>query len=198
MGCRTGYKDISGKCIMDYLPGLASELMGTDIPEYTLVAPDTAPVMAAWGDDNIEAAVFNDILCPVGQDAETIATYINSDYCGKPALIHHTYGKGHTYYFGGAFCMETAKVFLKKLGAISPYQHLLTIPECCELAVRKKEQESYFFLLNYSNQPISVTLHIPFWCPYTKEKKQGNLELNAYDWEVLMIKTAKKQTAAAE
>ena len=24
MGCRTGYKDLNGRCVMDYLPGLAA------------------------------------------------------------------------------------------------------------------------------------------------------------------------------
>ena len=66
MGCRTGYKDLNGRCVMDYLPGLAAELTGTDIPEYSFVAPDEGKVYADWDGEKMEAAVFNDILAPAG------------------------------------------------------------------------------------------------------------------------------------
>ena len=45
MGCRTGYKDLNGKCVMNHLPGLAAKVTGTDIPEYSFVAPDDGHVM---------------------------------------------------------------------------------------------------------------------------------------------------------
>ena len=38
VGCRSGYKDMNGKCVMEKLPGLLSELTGTDIPEYSFIA----------------------------------------------------------------------------------------------------------------------------------------------------------------
>ena len=46
MGCRTGYKDLNGRCVMDCLPGLAAKLTGTDIPEYSFVAPDEGRICA--------------------------------------------------------------------------------------------------------------------------------------------------------
>ncbi len=61
MGCRTGYKDTNGRCVKDRLPGLAAKLTGTDIPEYSLVAPDEGPIKAEWDGESIEAAVFTDI-----------------------------------------------------------------------------------------------------------------------------------------
>ncbi len=36
IGCRSGYKNSTGQCVTDTLPGLLSELTGTDIPEYLL------------------------------------------------------------------------------------------------------------------------------------------------------------------
>ena len=57
IGCRSGYKDITGRCVMEKLPGMLTELTGCDIPEYTYIAPDTENVTINWDDENIEAAV---------------------------------------------------------------------------------------------------------------------------------------------
>ena len=83
MGCRTGYKDSYGRCVMEYLPGLAAELTGTDIPEYTLVAPDEVPVLVDWDGEKVEAAVFNDLLqVKDGTSGEVLAAYVTADYAG--------------------------------------------------------------------------------------------------------------------
>ena len=85
MGCRTGYKDSYGRCVMEYLPGLAAELTGTDIPEYTLVAPDEVPVLVDWDGEKVEAAVFNDLLqVKDGTSGEVLAAYVTADYAGNP------------------------------------------------------------------------------------------------------------------
>ena len=158
MGCRTGYKEENGKCVTDRLPGLASELTGTDIPEYTFVAPDDGKVMAEWDGQKMEAAVFNDLLAPAGENAEVLAVYTDSCYAGTPALIRNRFGKGEAYYFGGAFAMDTAEMFIRKLGVGEPYAEILDIPAECELAVREKDGVRYLFVLNYEKHSVEVTL----------------------------------------
>ena len=73
LGCRTGYKDETGKCVMSKLPGLLAPLTGTDIPEYTFVSPADGTVYADWDGTRIEAAVFNDLLAPLTEDAKVEA-----------------------------------------------------------------------------------------------------------------------------
>ena len=158
MGCRTGYKDLNGKCVTDCLPGLAAKLSGTDIPEYSFVAPDDGKVMAEWDGVQMEAAVFNDLLAPVGDHAEVLAVYTSSYYAGTPALIRNRFGLGEAYYFGGAFALDTAEVFLKKLGIAEPWGDVLALPAGCELAVREKEGKSYLFVLNYLPEPAEIIL----------------------------------------
>ena len=174
MGCRTGYKDLNGRCVMDYLPGPAANLTGTDIPEYSFVAPDEGKVYADWDGEKIEAAVFNDILAPVGENAEVLAVYENSYYAGEPALIRNRFGKGEAYYFGGAFSLEAAKAFLRRLGAAQPYAKIIEVPEGCEIAVRRKpgaDGAAYLFVLNYQHEPVQITLKQPM-----RELTGGNPE----------------------
>lgn len=74
IGCRSGYKNSTGQCVMDTLPGLLSELTGTDIPEYSFIAPDAGTVTVDWDGTTIEASVFADLLEPLG-DAKLEGTY---------------------------------------------------------------------------------------------------------------------------
>ena len=184
MGCRTGYKDLCGRCVMDKLPGKASGLTGTDIPEYSFVAPDDGRVLADWDGNQIEAAVFNDLLEPVGEHAEVLARYASSYYAGTPALIRNRYGKGEAYYFGGAFAVDTAKVFLEKLGAGTPYGEVLELPECCELAVREKDGRKYLFVLNYASESVKAVVKKELREFFGGEVIKGEVELGAYEVKI--------------
>ncbi len=186
MGCRTGYKDMHGKCVMALLPGLASQLSGTDIPEYSFVAPDEGKVMVDWDGTQIEAAVFNDILAPIG-DGEVIGTYASSYYAGEPALIRNAYGDGEAYYFGGAFAYDTAKAFLEKLGVAAPYADVISAPETCEIAVRENENGKFLFVLNYLAEEAQIEVKAPVIDLWTGETESGTVTLEKYGVKVYKL-----------
>jgi len=179
LGCRTGYKDITGKCPMHKLPGLIQNLSGTDVVDYTFISPDDEKVIVEWDGIELESAIFNDIIEPLGS-AKLAAIYKNNYYAGKGALVVNEYGKGKVYYFGGAFNRETAMVFLKKLGLTEPYADIMTLPESCELAVRKKENNLYFFVLNFGKTTISINLLKEMRDLYSGKIVSGIIELPPY------------------
>lgn len=187
MGCRTGYKDLNGKCVMECLPGLAAKVTGTDIPEYSFVAPDDGKVMADWDGVQIDAAVFNDLLAPVGEHAEVLATYASSYYAGTPALIRNSFGQGEAYYFGGAFAPDTAAVFLEKLGVAEPWSHVLDLPASCELAVRQGERKTYLFVLNYLSEPVEITLKAEVTDLLEGNQISGCIQVDGYGAKVLAL-----------
>ncbi|MCI8442497.1 MAG: beta-galactosidase [Provencibacterium sp.] len=156
-GCRTGYKDENGHCIMQPKPGLLRELCGAEVEDFTLIGPPVGRSFADWDGEQVEATAFNDILSPL-PGAEVLARYCQDYYAGQPALIHNRCGRGEVFSFGGAFSRETAMVFLRRLGIAEPFAGLVCLPPECELAVREKEGERYLFLLNYQSRPIEVLL----------------------------------------
>lgn len=180
VGCRTGYKDINGKCVMEYLPGAVRELTGTDVPEYSLAAPDEVPVMAEWDGVRLKSAAFNDLLAPLGEQSQVLATYVSGCYKDAPALICNPLGRGKAYYFGGAFAADTARVFLEKLGISEPYSDVIRLPQSCELAVREKDNTKYLFVLNYLAQPAEIVLHVPMQDIWTGETLSGPRTLEGY------------------
>lgn len=192
MGCRTGYKDGNGRCVTDYLPGLAARLTGTDIPEYSFVAPDEGTVEMEWDGERIEAAIFNDILSPACDTAQVLGTYCGSYYAGEPALIRNRFGRGETYYFGGAFGLDTARIFLKKLGVAQPFGNRITAPECCEIAVRTKGRESFLFVLNYADREAAIQLKESMEELLCGKREEGTVVLDKYGVKVYKIENAAK------
>lgn len=179
-GCRTGYKEIHGKCVRALLPGLARELTGTDVEEYSFVPPDETEIYADWKGSKLKVSVFMDMLNPMGTDTVILARYGNGMYEGEGALTERSLGKGKVYYFGGAFDEQTTRIFLNRLRATEPYGEVLGLPECCELAVRKKEDTEYLFVLNYTKDAVQIDVKEPLYNLYTGENWEGIYMLPGY------------------
>lgn len=187
VGCRSGYKDSRGQCVMEKLPGRLKEVTGTDIPEYTFISPaEGGKVTVDWEGTSIEAAVFSDLLAPE-EGAEVVASYTSNYYAGTPAMIRHSYGKGQAYYFGGAFTEKTAEVFLEKLGVIDPYREIVEAPAGCEIAVREKDGTKYLFVLNYGKEPAKVVLKQQAEDLFAGCKAQGVQTVEGYGTRVYEV-----------
>lgn len=187
VGCRTGYKDITGKCIMKRLPGLLQNLKGTDVTEYSFIAPDEGKIHINWEGEAVEAAIFNDLLEPLGENSNPVGYYTDSYYQGEIGLIENSYGKGKVYYFGGAFCCETAKVFLKKLGLAHYFESYLEAPEECEVTMRAIENKKYLFILNYMKTSMQIKLKKPLTNMYSGKKEYGILEIEKYGTRIYKV-----------
>jgi len=185
LGCRTGYKDLTGQCVMLNLPGLLQELSGTDVVDYTFVGPADDVSYVDWDGIRIEAVVFNDILEPL-EGAEVLGTFTNNYYEGKAGLIRKKTGKGYVYYFGGAFTQETVEIFLEKSGIIRPYEDLIHLPEECELAVREKDGSQYVFVLNYMGYGTEAELKRPMIDLYENMEVIGKIILKPYETKVFV------------
>ncbi len=179
-GCRTGYKDMTGQCVMEKLPGLARKMTGADVYEYTFIAPDSETVTIEWDGDMLEANVFLDLVEPMDDSAKQEGTIVTGDYPGAGALVSKDFGQGKAYYYGTAFTRKSAESFMKKLGVLSPLADLVTAPPTCEIAVRKKDETPYIFILNFKKENARVTFKQAVVNLYTGETLQGDVELEGY------------------
>lgn len=134
----------------------------------------------------VPAAVFTDLLAPIGDGARVIGRYQNDYYEGTPAAISNEFGLGRAYYYGTAFSEEAVLFWLRKCGVISPYEDIIRLPESMELAVRsirlnqdqlnkndsdqasdqkssdqknsnkKNLNKKFYFVLNYKKEPADI------------------------------------------
>ena len=61
-GCRSGYKDETGRCYTMPMPGYVGELTGCQVEEYTYVSHFDTEVCIAWHDKQAGAREFHDVL----------------------------------------------------------------------------------------------------------------------------------------
>mgnify|MGYP001028970709 FL=1 len=187
LGCRSGYKDLDGHCVMQDLPGLLRPLTGADIPEFTRTCPGDSPVTIRWGDRYLEAPVFNDLLQPLAgeESAEVLGIYENCYYAGEGALLRHRCRKGVVYSLGTVFTEELTAALLEEVQAAEPERETMVLPECCELAIREKDGKKYYFVLNYSADQVTILLKRSLVSLFDGVSVEGELALEPYGTAVL-------------
>lgn len=187
LGCRSGYKDIHGQCVMAPQPGLFQPLTGTDIHDFTFTSPAEEATWADWDGCRLDTPLFNDILTPL-EDTRVLATYQNSYYAGQAALTEHPCGQGRVLHLGSAFSRENVAQLLRYTGIAGPFRDILDAPPELQVVLREKDGQQYLFVLNYQPTPVSWTLRQAAQALYDGTAVQpGPMTLPAYGTAVYAL-----------
>ena len=190
IGCRSGYKDMNGHCVMLPQPGLLQKLTGSDVRDFTFESKFEEPVWALVASDTsvkIKMPLFNDILEPVDDDTKVLATYGNSYYAEKAAVTERPLGKGKTIHFGSTFSRENLNWLFDYLGLNEPFADVIDAPESLEVVVREKEGKKYLFVLNFQPEEVQYELKKEAIFMYSGELVSGLQTLPAYETAVYKI-----------
>lgn len=183
IGCRSGYKDITGKCVMLPQPGLLAEITGSDVIDFTFTSPREDRIMSSLEGMDFEMSVFNDVLkIADGEDegaVKVISRYKNGYYEHCASIIEKKYGKGFGIHFGAAFNRESVKALLNHTGILEPYKGIFELPEEAELVVRRKGEKNYYIILNYSDCDITINVNSTFHELITDSRVNGEFTLGA-------------------
>ncbi|WP_040952791.1 beta-galactosidase [Gorillibacterium massiliense] len=198
LGCRSGYKDLTGQCYMAPFPGPLADLCGIEVEDFTLIgpyqqAPAIVPIInreaggSKAADDSVDEVLtghsFADILqVTAEQSVEVLATYGSDYYEGKPALVRNRYGTGTAYYYGSAFTEETADFMIRILELASPAESWVELPEDVELALRVHPQSGrqFAFLLNYAHTTQTVRFKEPVYDLLTQGDLKETVEIRPF------------------
>lgn len=184
-GCRTGYKDINGKCYMMPMPGYAAELCGCEVEEYTPLSQFDEPEYIVVGGKKASAPVFNDALKVT--DGEAVGYFENNYYDKMPAIVRKKTGEGYGYYVGSVFAKDTAKLVMELLDIKMPYglDEIFDIPETVEFTIRENENgEKYIFLLNYEKTPATVVIKETMTDCISGAEVKGEVSVGGYNFMV--------------
>lgn len=187
IGCRTGMKQINGKCVMETMPGLLSDISGTKVTDYTFVGPGDTKVCLKWNDKLYDTGIFNDVIMPIDEATKVLANYNDDYYADEAALTEHSFGKGKVIHFGGTFRRELVWQLLKYIGIYEPYRDEIFLPQQCELAVRCHGKEKYYFVLNYDNCTSTIILHKKMTDLESSELREGAIEIEPFGVKVYRV-----------
>lgn len=182
-GCRSGYKDETGRCYTMPMPGYVGELTGCQVEEYTYVSHFDTEVCIAWQDKQAGAREFHDVLEVTDGQVEAVFSGRGCHYDGKPAIVFKKTGKGCAYYVGTIFTEELARMIVEtmELTKLSPAYGEIKLPETVELCRRG----DVTFLLNYEETPARICLKERKIDLLTGEEVQGEAEIPARDVKIL-------------
>lgn len=186
LGCRSGYKNLTGQCVQMPQPGLLAELTGTDVTEWSFTSPAEPPMFGNFAGEQMEAPIFNDIM-KVDEGVEVLASYEGSFYKGTPMLTKRILGKGKVLHLGTTFGRNNTTQILKYLDILEPYSDFVDIPEDIELSVRAKSGRKWMFLLNYMNKAQTMTVKKPMICMESGKTVSGTISLDPFGIAVLAM-----------
>lgn len=169
VGCRAGYKDITGKCPMMAQPGLLSEITGSDVYDWTIVnEKDNEQPVIKMADVELVAPVFNDIMRVRDEDeasdaVKILGTYANKYYADSAAIIEKTTKKGRSIHVGTVFTPQIIRTLLDYTGVLTPHKDVIEAPEDVEIVVREKKISKnksirYYFVINYNEEARTILL----------------------------------------
>lgn len=189
IGCRSGYKQENGQCVMMPQPGLLHKLTGTDVRDFTFTSPAEKAVYADWDGQKLDMPLFNDIMdiAEDAQEVKVLAVYASSYYKGKIALAEKRTGKGRTLHLGSAFSRSNVKTLLVYTGVLEPFAEIIEATEGVELIQRTKNRRKYLFVLNFQPDEQRLLLKKEMKRLFKGGTAIGEVKLAAFEVEVFEL-----------
>ena len=170
----TGYVDTTDLCYLGGFPGSKlKDVFGLVADEIDSLYP-TDKNSVLWNGTEYPVIDYCELITPT--TAEVLGTYGEDFYKDMPALLANNYKDGHAYYIGCRDTGELADTLYDKLLAAL---HIKTydLPEGVSIHAR----ESYLFIENYNDHPVTVNLPGSYRNIETEQLYNDTVCLNPYD-----------------
>lgn len=185
-GARTGYKDLKGHCYMRPFPGAAAALCGVTVEDFTLVKGTVTGAKLQWKGTSeqwshgLESVGFNEILHLEHPEVQVVAEYASEYYAGSAAMTRRVVGQGEVWYYGAAYNEPIVDALMDEIGLSSPVDDVIEVPSEVEIGIRSAKNKAYLFLLNYSNQEVSIKLKKETKELLTATSYKNEIKMSAY------------------
>jgi beta-galactosidase len=157
--CRTGVKDETGLCHARTLPGLLSDALGIRIEEYDALCDDAVTTVRGQGAyaGPFAAQHYADWVTP--EKAEPLAGY-EPRYMKKfAAATRNRYGKGTGYYVGTVVKEDAFyDALIADVLRTARVRPVVRPPAGVEVSVRQGRGRRLLFVLNHTEQPVTVAV----------------------------------------
>ena len=178
---RSGIKDENNNYRMEMLPTVFGELIGATIEEYDPIGNSEQRIKMTDGKEFI-CTQWCDILEPI--NAEVLATYADSFYRDKSAIVKNLYGHGHVYYVGTVGKKALYYNLIQTVLDENGIQYFPELPFGVEITTRENATDKFYFIFNNSDVVCEVSLPSAMNNVISGEMSIA-LTLQPYDMKVL-------------
>jgi beta-galactosidase len=191
---RSGVKDEANRVVDGSLPGLLAELCGSEVEEYDSLPPGKSNAIRFAGPEpavetEAKVEVWCEILHPL--QADILGVYTQDFYAGRPAMTHHSVGRGTVVYigtFGKQDLLRPVVSWLLKLADIEPL--ISSSAPGLEIVERRQGERSLLFVLNHSDQEQWVRLEGMYQDLITGSQMIGTVPVGSRDLLILEVQKA--------
>lgn len=171
-------------------PGPLRKVMGIWSEEIDALYDDEYNIIKMISSNcEYKAEVFCDLIHCEG--ARKLAEYKMDFYAGNPALTVNEFGKGYSYYIASRNCEEFLSDFYGELilkHNINPVIKT-TLPEGVTINLREDENNTFYFLQNYTGEDKEIILDNDTYIDFMTNKQVGkSVTLPSYSYKLLTKK----------
>ncbi len=157
----SGIVDENDRVHLGGYPAPLRKLLGICVEEFDPMLPGQTNGLRMSGADgepmeHYSCDLWADLIRLEG--AEAIAEFTRDFFAGSPAVTSHAYGKGKAVYIGTQAEERFYSAFLRKHLDDLQLAPPLRAPEGVEVTCRRRDGESYLFVLNHLDAPAVVQL----------------------------------------
>jgi beta-galactosidase len=187
---RTGMKDRDNRLLMARQPGPLREMAGVEVLDYYALDEDV-PVKGNWFKGYSQK--WAELLKVTDVNITVPAAYYeksNGWLDGHPAITVHGYRSGLVYYVGTNLDESAQSEFMARVLKTCNISPVLEVPPGIQAAKRVKEDgQEIIFLINHTNQQISLELTNTYQEHLKNLELHGKIEMAPYGVAV-MTRTA--------
>jgi beta-galactosidase len=177
--CNTGLVDEHHIAPDNGYPHDLTELFGLEVVEFDQLPPGEENHLSFKGTFPTShlhpARLWCDLIEPKG--CQVLATYGKDFYAGKPAMTLNAFGLGKAVYIGTLSHQHFYYDLATWLRQLCNLHSLLKVPETVEVAMRQRDDERVYFLLNHQNSPIRLQFYKPMHDYLSGQSLMGDVGL---------------------
>lgn len=164
-----------------------TEVFGVEVDSFQVYQPPSAGKNAIKFDGTnvtVPVNVFADVLRPRG--AQVLARWERDFLRGLPAVTERRTGRGKAVYYGSFFNLESARHLVARYASEHGLKPLFeNFPASVEVTRRTKGATNYYFILNHSNESVTVSLGGGYFDLIAGRESPATLTLKAFEYRVL-------------
>ena len=162
MGYWSAVVDEHGLCHLGGWPGLLRDVLGIWAEEIDALSPGETRAVQLHCDE----LCYNASLLWEGlhlEGAESVATFSEELFAGRPAVTRHSFGRGWAWYIGAHFEQNLLDALLPKIASAANVQPCVqeTLPFGVFANVRQNNNGRFAFYQNFSSREHSFALAQP-------------------------------------